>query len=139
MWRSELVPGLHRFFQGISPQTRLSGWERISWGQSFEEVQRNYLQATEKNGRLLLTPDESVQRSWTITLGFDTRRELNSVTLAFAGSEETADFAALTQEITRRLGAPVESTDTTNTWRRDDGEITLSMRPDGGVVLSESV
>ena len=64
---------------------------------------------------------------------------MDTVTLAFAGGEETADYAALTREITKRLGAPVQYTNTTTTWRRDDSDITLSKSPGGGVVLSESV
>jgi len=139
MWRADLVPGLHRFFQGISPEKSLSGWERVSWGDSFADVVRNYPQAGEKNGQLILTPADPVQRPWTLTFDFDASRQLSSVTLSFAGSQETADFATLSQEITNRLGAPVQSTDATNVWRRDDSEITLSTRPDGGVVLSETV
>jgi len=134
---SELTPGLTRFFSGIDPQVRLSGWERLRWSMSYEQVQSNYPQTKPSGGNLVMASDDPQARHFQLTFSFDASRSLQSVSLTFGGSSETADFAEMSQAITRRLGAPVESTTTSNTWRRDDTTVTLSNTPGGGIVLSQ--
>ncbi len=138
MWVAELAPGLNRFFQGVSPQQSLAGWERVRWGMGFDEVQRYYpeAQANQAQTSLKLTGSD-VQLPWSISFGFDSSRQLESVSLSFAGSREIKDFATLRDELNRRLGPPVSSTETSATWRRDDSEVSLSKAPDGSLVLSE--
>ncbi len=137
-----LVQGMGRLFAGISPQTRLSGWERLRWGMSQQEARINYPQAAPSasdDSRLLIEPSDPTPNHYAISMQFSAQgRQLTSVSLTFAGSHETADFAQITQELTRRLGAPVSQTRTTTTWRRDETQITLSRDSGGGVVLSET-
>lgn len=137
----ELVPGLSEFFSGLDLSQSLKGWGRVSWGQSFDAVKRNYPQAVEVSGRKLeLQPESSPPgRPYKITFAFDSSHQLSSVTLSFSGSRETADYAPIVEEFTRRLGAPVAITGDSTTWTRDQSQITISAQPEGGVVLSESV
>lgn len=137
MWRSDLVPGLHRFFQGVNYQTSLNGWERVQWGQSREAVQRMYVEARESGGNLVLDSGGEQQRGYEITFGFNRSHQLDSVRLSFAGSGETADFSAIASEISARLGAPMAQTETTTTWQRDDNQVSLSRLPDGSLLMSE--
>ncbi len=139
MWRSELVPGVVRLFQGLDHQLPMKGWQRVKWGQSYDDVKRYFPQAeTSGDFKLVLKPGEgTVERPYQITLAFDQNHQLESVTLSFAGSEEVADFADLSQRLNYWFGAPASSTDTTTTWHRDTSKAELSMAPGGGVVLSE--
>jgi len=138
MWRSELVPGVVRFFQGLSHQLPMKGWQRVQWGQSYDDVKRYFPEAqTSGDYKLVLNPEGSVERPYQITLAFDRNHQLESVTLSFAGSEEVADFAELSQRLIYWLGAPASSTDTTTTWQRDQSQAELSIEPGGGIVLSE--
>jgi hypothetical protein len=134
MANMELTPGILSFFSGLGnhqsiPQN-IQGWGRVSWDMSFDVVKRNYPQATESSGRKLeYVPEESPPgRDYKLTFAFNSGHQLESVTLSFAGSSETADFAILAKEITRRLGAPVAS---------DPSQVSLSSQPEGGLVLSE--
>ncbi len=139
MWRSDLVPGVVRFFRGLDHQLPLQGWQRVKWGQSYDDVKRYFPQARASGDyELVLEPAQgTVDRPYQITLAFDLNHQLESVTLSFAGSRETADFAELSQRLNYWLGAPVSSTDTSTTWQRDTSQAELSMAPGGGVVLSQ--
>ncbi|MGD8561657.1 MAG: hypothetical protein PVG03_03950 [Desulfarculaceae bacterium] len=139
MWRSSLVSGLHHFFQGVDLQQGLQGWGRVRWGQSFDAVKLNYPQAVENNGKLTLSSEDPSQRHWSLDFGFDSSHRLSSVSLTFAGGEETADFADINREITRRLGPPAQTSSSGNIWLRDDTQVSLSRLPEGGLVLSENV
>ncbi len=145
MANMELVPGILSFFSGLGawqsiPQS-VQGWGRVSWGMSFDTVKLNYPQATETSGRQLeYVPEANPPgRDYKLTFAFDSGHQLNSVTLSFAGSSETADYAIMVQELTRRLGTPVATSASSATWNADESQATLSSLPDGGVVLSEIV
>ncbi len=140
MWIGELVPGLNRLFGGISPQVSMQGWGRVSWGQSYDAVKTSYPQAEASGAdKLVLRPEQSVEQDYTLSMSFGHKtRQLESVTLSFAGSREVDDYAAVTRALSNRLGHPVASDDNSTTWQRDDSTITLSKAPGGGVVLSET-
>lgn len=137
-----LAQGVGRLLAGIDPQRRLSGWERLRWGMSLDQARLNYPQAQPSprdDGRLIIEPSDPTPNHYTLSFQFSAQgRQLESVSRAFAGSHQTADFAALSQELTRRLGAPVSQTQTATTWRRDDTQVTLSRGGGGGVALSQS-
>jgi hypothetical protein len=143
MSNMELVPGILSFFSGLGVRQNIppttKGWGRVDWGMSFDTVKTNYPQAIETSGRKLeYTPEANPQgRDFKFTFGFDSGHQLESFSLSFSGSSETADYATLVQELTRQLGAPVATTTTSTTWNRDETEITLSAQPEGGIVLSE--
>lgn len=134
---SELTPGLNRFFSGIDTQGRMDGWGRLRWSMSYQDVQRNYPQAQAAAGKLVMASADPQARHFQLSFSFDSSRNLQSVTLSFGGSSETADFAEMSQAITQRLGSPAASTETSTTWQRGDSSLTLSRAPNGGVVLSE--
>lgn len=143
MSNMELVPGILSFFSGLGVKQNIpvtsQGWGRVKWGMSFDTVKTNYPQASEVSGRTLeYTPESNPPgRDFKYTFGFDSGHQLDSVTLEFSGSSETADYAALVERISRQLGAPVASTPTSTTWNQDQTEVTLSREPEGGIVLSE--
>lgn len=139
MWRSELIPGLSRFLQGFDSQSPQDGWERVSWGQSFDTVQRMYVDAVEKDGNLVLESGDDLQRQYSITFGFDRNHQLATVTLDFEGSQETADYSAIARALNQKLGAPVKETATSLTWEKDQTQAELSSKPGDQVVLSELV
>jgi hypothetical protein len=139
----ELVPGILSFFSGLGVKQNIpvtsQGWGRLKWGMNFDTVKTNYPQASEISGRKLeYTPDSSPPgRNFKYTFEFDSGHQLDSVTLDFSGSSETADYADLVEQISRQLGAPVSSTATSTTWNQDQTQVNLSSEPDGGIVLSE--
>lgn len=139
----DLAPGLRQFFEGLSPrQTPMTGWSRLRWGMSTREVAYNFPQAQadpDDAGRMTLAPDPPQNLEYSLSFRFGgAGRQLESVTLYFAGSRGVADFAALSQEISARLGPPLSQTETSTTWRRDGGQLTLAKSAQGGLVLSES-
>lgn len=140
MWIGELAPGASRLFGGMNLQSPMRGWDRISWGQSYDSVKTSYAQAEASGAdNLVLRPEGAVQLGYAVSMSFGHKtRQLESVTLSFEGGREVQDFATLSQAITNRLGNPVSSDETSTTWRRDDSTVTLSMSPGGGVVLSET-
>lgn len=143
MSNMELVPGILSFFSGLGVRqnipTTTQGWGRVDWGMNFDTVKTNYPQAKEIGGRKLeYTPETNPPgRNFKFTLGFDSGHQLNSFTLDFSGSSETADYATLVQELTRQLGTPVATTASSTTWNRDQTQVTVSAQPEGGIVLSE--
>ncbi|MBI4799552.1 MAG: hypothetical protein HY794_12685 [Desulfarculus sp.] len=139
----ELAAGLKQFFEGLSPrQTQMTGWSRLRWGMSTREVAYNFPQAQADPGdanQMTLAPDPPQDLKYSLSFRFGgAGRQLESVTLSFAGSRGVADFAAISQEISARLGAPLSQTETSTTWQRDGGQLTLSKTAQGGVVLNES-
>jgi hypothetical protein len=135
----ELVPGVNRLFQGLSPDAPLKGWGYLRWGQDYDDVRRYFPQARAEDFKLVLGPEQPVELPYKISLAFDAGHQLESVTLTFAGSRETADFAALSERLTQQFGAPISSSDNTTTWSRDETQAVLSDLPDGGVALSKVV
>ncbi len=144
MANMELVPGILSFFSGLGVSRNVppttQGWGRVTWGMNFDTVKMNYPQATETNGRKLeYVPESSPSgRDFKFTFGFDSGHQLDSLTLSFSGSSETADYANLVQEFNRLLGNPVATTTSSTTWNRDQSQVTVSKQPDGGVILSET-
>jgi hypothetical protein len=143
MGNMELVPGILSFFSGLGVSRNIppttQGWGRVTWGMNFDTVKMNYPQAIETSGRKLeYTPDSNPPgRDFKFTFGFDSGHQLESFTLSFSGSSETADYADLVQEFNRHLGNPVATTTTSTTWNRDQSQVTVSKLPDGGVVVSQ--
>jgi len=136
----ELRPGLSAFFAGLDFSRPWRGWGRVAWGMSFDAVKRNYPQATEISGRKLEYRPETdpAGRSYKLVFSFDSGHRLSSLTLSFAGVGETADYAKLVREFARRLGAPQALGADSATWFRDQSQVTVSAKPGGGVVLSET-
>jgi hypothetical protein len=143
MANMELVPGILSFFSGLGESRKIppttQGWGRVTWGMNFDEVQRNYPQAVEISGRKLeYTPESNPPgRDYKFTFGFDSGHQLESFTLSFSGSSETADYATLVQDFIRHLGHPAATTTSSSTWYKDESQVTLSKQPDGGVVVSQ--
>jgi hypothetical protein len=139
MQRLELIPGLNRLFEGYSPESISSRWNGLTWGQDFGQVQRYFPKAAEEGGALKLSSEEGeVKKAWTLTFGFNSSRQLSSVSLSYAGGSETADFAELSQAISQRLGAPAQSTGNSQTWYSSGASFTLSRQPGGGLVLNKT-
>lgn len=139
----DLAPGLKQFFEGLSPrQTQVQGWSRLRWGMSTREAAYNFPQAQadpDDANKMTLQPDPPQSLEYSLSFQFGgAGRQLESVTLAFAGSRGVADFAAISQEISARLGAPLSQTETSTTWLRDGGQVSLSRSAQGGLVLNES-
>ena len=140
MQRLELIPGLNRFLDGLGPGVLSTGWSGLNWDEDFSQVQRRFPDSLESGASLKLSSKQGeVQKAWSITFGFNSSRQLNSVTLSFAGSRETADFAKISAELSRRFGAPVQNTETSQTWRKSGASFTLSRQPGGGLVLNKTV
>jgi len=140
MAATDLVQGLTSLLSNLNPSSGPPQWGRVSWGMSRDAVATRYPSAVESSGDLVLSSTAGeAGRPYTMTLGFNATHQLETVTLNFAGSSETADFAAMAQRITRQLGsAPVEQTWDSMTWQRGDEEMTLTKSPGGGVVFSQS-
>lgn len=140
MSQTSIVAGLTGFLSSMSPQQRLQGWERLTWGMGEKEFLANYPQAKPRAGfdhQYQITSQDPTANHYSITFDFSRPgRQLQSASLTFAGGQETAHFAAISQEITHRLGAPVSQTQTSSTWQRDSTQVTLSVSPQGGLVLS---
>jgi hypothetical protein len=136
----ELVIGLTEFFSGLDLSGQVTGWGPLSWGMSWQSALRHFPQAEQKSDYTLsLNSSPGEARQWSLELDFDAGRQLQSVTLSFAGSQETADFARISRQLSRRLGHAAGQTQTSSVWTRDQSTVTLSRSPGGGLVLSETV
>lgn len=137
---TSLVQGLTSFLSSLSPQQKLQGWDRLTWGMGEREFLANYPQAQARPGfdhQYQIMAGDPTANHYAISFDFSRPgRQLQSVTLTFAGGQETAGFAAISQEMTRRLGAPASQTQTSTTWQKDATRVTLSLSPQGGLVLS---
>lgn len=140
MSQMSIVAGLTGFLSSMSPQLKLQGWDRLAWGTGEKEFLTNYPQAQARQGfdhQYQIIAGDPTANHYAITFDFSRPgRQLQSVSLHFAGGQEIADFATISQEMTRRLGSPASQTQTSTTWRRDTTQVTLSMSPEGGLVLS---
>jgi len=136
----ELVIGLSEFFSGLDLAGQVSGWGPLSWGVSWQTAVRHFPQAEQMSDYTLrLSSQPSEARQWSLEMDFDASRQLQSVTLSFGGSQETADFARISRQLFRRLGHAAQQTATSIVWTRDQSTVTLSRSPGGGLVLSETV
>jgi hypothetical protein len=137
---TSIVQGLNAFLSSLSPQVKLQGWDRLAWGMSERDLLRNYPQARPRPGhdhQYQITSHDPAPNHYSIIYDFSRPgRQLQGVTLSFAGGQEGANFAAMSQELSRRLGAPVGQTATSSSWQRDSTRVTLSLSPGGGLVLS---
>jgi hypothetical protein len=137
MQRLELIPGLSRLLNGISHSEPARGWSGLDWGEDFSRVKNRFPDAVASgSGLRLSSPESGPDLGWDISFAFDSNRQLESVSLSYAGSRETADFASLSEQLNQRFGAPVSSTETSQTWQKGGASITLSREPGGGVVFS---
>ncbi len=137
---SELAIGLAEFFSGLDLAGQVSGWGPLSWGMSWQSARRHFPQAAEVSDYTLrLSSSASEARQWSLDMDFDAGRRLQSVTLSFGGSQETADFARISRQLARRLGHAAQQTAAGSVWTRDQSTVTLSKSPGGGLVLSETV
>ncbi len=143
MSSGDLVSGLNLFFDGLGAQQTMPAWGRLDWGMSQTAVLRNYPQSRvdpDQADQLVLKPSGPQAQDYALTFGFDSPgRQLQSVKLEFGGSGGLADFAALSQAISARLGQPASQTETTTTWRRGQEQVSLTRSAQGGLVLSEVV
>ncbi len=138
MSQSDLIPGLHAFFQHLDQRSSWDGWGSVSWGDYFDDVARRYPDAVQ-SGSSLVMQGSGANKLYNITFGFDSNRNLSSVTLSFEGGTETADFASISRQFISRLGKPSQSTGTSQTWTRDSTSATAVGRPDSGTVLSQII
>ena len=142
IWKSELTSGLNRFWGGLdfsSDSRPITGWGLVGWGASQEDMARIYTGSVDNEGSLVVSGQDYQKRQYSISFGFNSSRQLNSVTLSFAGGQELADFKPISERIIARFGGPDQVTTTSATWTSGDNEFNLSKSPGGGLVLSSIV
>lgn len=141
-WSEYLAVGLKTFWDGtVLPSTdqALQGWDLVDWDTSYEDVARIYADSVDSEGSLVISGGEYEARQWSITFGFDSTRQLSSVTLSFEGAQGKADFRQISRQVIRRLGMPGETTANTSVWTKGGNEFAASKSPAGGLVLSTTV